>query len=264
MNPIKFDMRNVPAVNYKTPEANKFWPISTRQGRSNSNAYKLYYYLLTKSAIHWAQKDCPGENRTYYFVSKGRKYWTKREAAEALGVTEKTITNNLAALVKEGLLIEYVTSYEFSELSYWISLHWHIMKSFMALEGVTDWELMIRMYSMLLYAWSRDVKTFTASEILWAAGVGSGNPNYSAAFVDMCVTWWQRLGLIDCVVHTRKNKFHEEYDLYELRRIENTPTPAVEKFCRCSEGIVRKEWSSLLGDVSQLVVDYETGEVLED
>ena len=68
------------------------WPLYTIP--RNRIAYKLYYYMLSKSAQDH-QTGCA-------FISD--RYWTKKEAAEVIGCTPRSITNNLETLKETGLL----------------------------------------------------------------------------------------------------------------------------------------------------------------
>lgn len=239
---MKYNSRNVPAVDIRQGTS-VTWPLENRRGKDNTNAYKLYYYLLSKSAIQWSHSPL---QKTTYYVSKNRNYWSKREASMVLGVSERTITNNLHRLIQENLIYEEEKRYVFRELTCWVPLHWDIMRVFMGLEGVLNWEFMIRMYSILIYAWLNGVKNFTAADIFMALNIGKGNPMRSPMIVSLCLSWWENLGLINYTFEEKINLSNVKYNSYYLKSIENSPTMLVRDLLSKDAGEISQSWIDLL------------------
>ena len=227
----KFEMRNLPAANLKDG-SESIWPLSSKRGKDNSNAYKLYFYLLSRSAVSWGRKDL-GE-KTYYYITDNQKYWKKSEAAKTLGCTARTISNNLARLVEEGLLIKTTTGYQFADLRCWVPVHWDIMKCFMGLGESVNWETMIRFYAILLYAKTQGVEEFTLTDIYKTLHVNGNEENLF--FFKMCLQWWSQLGLIS--YETKQVSLGQlgKYTLYILLSIRNTPTKAAIELVEDLEG----------------------------
>lgn len=90
-----YDLRNVPSSHIDDKDGKTKWPLY--QLKNNTNAYKLYYYLLSKSAID--------HNTQSYYVSKGRGF-KQQDAAETIGCSVRTISNNLAKLNEYQLITE--------------------------------------------------------------------------------------------------------------------------------------------------------------
>ena len=101
------------------------WPLYTIP--KNRIAYKLYYYLLSISAF-----DQTGRHA---YVSD--RFWTKTKAAEEIGCTPRSITNNINTLVSLGVLERddvrkaYVlpTPHQAAQINY------NTIKTFLSLDG---------------------------------------------------------------------------------------------------------------------------------
>lgn len=229
MSSQDFNMRNVPAADFKGLVK---WPLVTKRGKDNTTAYKLYFYLLSRSAVCWGRKEF-GE-QTYYYISDNQKYWRRSEAAKDIGCIPRTISNNLNRLMEEGLLTKVEGGFRFNSLSCWAPVHWDIMKCFMNLGDFVNWEMMIRFYSVLLYADARGVNQFTFSDITKTFGLRGTTEDHT--FLKMCLHWWSYLGLI---TFTSQQKHHEQfgnYTLYTIQRIENRPTRLTESLASEKEG----------------------------
>ncbi len=232
------EMRNVPAAELNTKDPMQ-WHLSNV--KENTIAYKLYYYMLTKSAVNW-NPDKNGNYHPYYFLTDNKKYWTKKEAAAELNCDPRSITNNINKLKESGLITydEKKKGFVFATLTYWTPLHWDILKFFMALGKEANWVTMIRFYSVLAYAFERDVNTFTITDIIKTLGIS----NNAGAFLRMCLTWWQKLGMIEISSKIIHNITLGDYPLYTLNRIETRPNSEVSKML-LSDGPVTESWQKL-------------------
>lgn len=228
MNKQDFEMRNVPAADIGNAIS---WPLSTRRGKDNTTAYKLYFYLLSRSAINWGNRSL-GE-KPYYYITDNHHYWKRSEAAKSLGCTPRTITNNLNRLMEEGLITQVTGGFRFDELQCWAPVHWDIMKCFMNLGDFANWEMMIRFYSVLIYAASHGVVEFTLSDIVKTFGLRGIREERN--FLKMCLHWWQHLGLLSFSTEKRQHPQLGEYTVYIIRRIENKPTSLAEEFANSEE-----------------------------
>lgn len=232
------EMRNVPTADLESKDPMQ-WHLSNV--KENTIAYKLYYYMLTKSAINW-NPDKNGEYRPHYFLTDSKKYWTKKEAAAELGCDPRSITNNINKLIDSGLITynEKRKAYIFTTLTYWAPLHWDILKFFMALGKEANWVTMIRFYSVLAYAFERDITTFTITDIMKTLGIS----NNSGAFLRMYLVWWQKLGMIDLSSKIIYSPSLGDYPIYKLDRIETKPNSKISEML-LSYGPVTESWQKL-------------------
>ncbi len=237
------EIRNFPTA--KLDERNPFqWNLTTI--KENTIAYKLYYYLLTKSAIDWGQSK-NGYNPVY-FLTNSKKYWTKKEAAAELGCDPRSITNNLKRLEEVGLikLVDGGKRYVFLKPSYWTPLHWNILKFFMALGDNANWVIMIRFYSVLAYAFENNVDSFTTTDIVKTLGIS----NNSHVFLRMCLTWWESLGLITYRIRTIRDRIFGEYPLYTIMRIETRSNNTIDDMLACG-GPITESWQQCMTDTDK-------------
>lgn len=232
------EVRNVPAANLEDKDSRQ-WALSNI--KESTVAYKLYYYMLTKSAVDW-NPDKNGGYHPYYYLTDNKKYWTKKEAAAELECDPRSITNNINRLINNGL-IEYDKErkrYRFVSLSYWTPLHWDILKSFMMLGKNANWVIMIRFYSVLAYAFERNIKSFTTTDIIKTLGIGNNN----SPFLRMCLQWWQQLGMISVSSKIIRSINFGDYSLYTIDRIETRPNSKVSEML-LSDGPLTESWLKL-------------------
>lgn len=218
-----YDLRNVPSSDIQDKNGKEQWPLYKL--KNNTNAYKLYYYLLSISAI---------DNNTHrYYVTKSRRF-KQQEAADVIGCSARTIANNLNKLKEYNLISEDNSYVYITPIPYLVSLDYKLLNLFISLGDNANWAKMIRIYSVLAYAWDLDVREFTRADIIHTLGLD----DHDGPFIRMCLDWWRALDLIDYDVETKHSNLFGNYDYYVMRRLE--------KFNRKlnnTDGELTKKWT---------------------
>lgn len=217
----QYDLRKTPAADL-TKADSKQWPFKNNKP---SNTYKLYFYMLSRSVVEWHPIN---GGAPYYYLQDSRKYFTRTDAAKEIGCTTRTINTCLDKLIEMGLMRydKKWQSFIFDELEYWTPIDWKILKLFMILGADASWDIMIRFYSVLLYAQARGVTSFTMTNIIQTLGIRNDN----APFLKMCLDWWQAIGLIDYRCQKVCHPCFGEYFIYTVQRLEYQATKAVDNY----------------------------------
>lgn len=230
----KLEQRKVPAADLTQRDASQ-WPLS--KIRQNTIMYKLYYYMLSLSAVEW---NPPFGQQPYYYLTNSAKYFNKTTAARVLNCDPRTISNNLNKL-QEVNLIHFDSgrnSYIFSDLKYWVPMHWDIMKLFMSLGEDANWSLMIRLYALLLYAVDKKVYNFTITDLRVTLGI----KNDSGAFLRLCLSWMKSLKLLDLSENQVNHPQFGTYILYNIKSIEKETNQTIKQLLTKDTSPLTEEW----------------------
>lgn len=92
----QYDLRK-PAADL-TKADSKQWPFKNNKP---SNTYKLYFHMLSRSAVGWHPIN---GGALYYYLQDSRKYFTRTDAANEMGCTSRTINNCLEKLMSVDLI----------------------------------------------------------------------------------------------------------------------------------------------------------------
>lgn len=252
------------------------WPMV--KAKSNTrNAWRLYYYMLSRSAICWNGRM---DMRPYYFVQNKEYYFSKGAAARDLGVDLRTINSSLARLEENGLMHTKrdakgkVISWEFVTLELFYPLNVKIIRSFISLGKHIDWETMLRLFSMLAFSFHEGLNSFTLTDLVKGLRLNhtrSKDDDCSQNFVLLCLQWWKACGLIN---YTKEKKYMTKlkkyYIVYTLTNLVNDiPEKMMDDF---EQSEAETEWQKLFGQafsrafttskIGNWIVNAETGEVL--
>lgn len=253
--------RNVPVASINQKDE---WPQGTITERtSTKNMWRLYYYMLSRSAVAW--NDTMGFRPTY-FLSKQPRYWSQSKAAKDLGVTAKTLKSNLNRLIDNHLIIPNDKGFTFTALKYYYPLHLDLIETFCSLDNSKDWELMIRFYSVLCYAFKGGFASFTLTDIIETLSIRKGQD--SRAKLLLYLQWWRELELLDYVVERKYcAQTQQSYSLYNINFILDKPSEKMYKefISEVNDNEVATSFDQNFNSftvANELVIDYETGEVL--
>lgn len=236
-----FDIRNIPSSKIIKSTKNEwestYWELPI-DNRSSATANKLYFYMLSKSAINWNRRN--GKNIPQYFLTDSKTYWSRAEAAKALGCTTKTIQNNLGILLASKMIIKTGKIFMFKPLNCFSPVSTELLCGFMKLEGAVDWVLLLRCYSVLLFAHNEGCNEFTITDLVQTLRIGHSNGKLLALFLNT----WEGLGLLEL----ERKKVHHiqfgDYILYSIKRIENTPTSKFKELL-FDNGPATEKWKCL-------------------
>jgi Transcriptional regulators of sugar metabolism len=161
----KYDNRYVPAT---TREQEK---TTHKEWRLTKSQYLFYYWLIANSC--WSNGE-----RHYYIYDN---VWTKKEAAEACGVSTKTIERAIPVLEENGILRRSTTAKAYE--IYWpydinVSLNKELLLTLISMNKVLDVETLIKLFSLLLYAHHKHLYTFTIVDLESALGMDTGVPEH--------------------------------------------------------------------------------------
>lgn len=205
------------------------WPLFAIP--KNKLAYKLYYYMLSKSAYDHRQKHA--------FISD--RMWVKKEAAQALHCDPRSISNNLKTLLEKKILErdDLRKAYIFTRQSYEAPINYELVSSILDLDGLLDSVEALRVLSVITYAYNHQITAFCATDIKYALG----KPEFNADFIRILLVWWRSLGIIDYSEHRINKGFctHVKYQLHYVntaREIEKT-----------DDGILSPEFKELFSQV---------------
>lgn len=96
---------------------------------------------------------------------------------------------------------------------------------------------MIRIYSVLAYAWELGVHEFTRADLIHTLGLD----NCDGPFISMCLNWWKTLNLIDFDIATKQSNLFGAYDFYTMRCIERFSHQLTN-----SDGSLTQKWTELV------------------
>ena len=204
----KYDLRPVATSNLSDSFGGNSlasqWPLYSIP--KNRFVYKLYFYLLSLSAFDHSQ--------LHAYISD--RFWQKKTAAEAIGCTPRTVTNNLATLERVGLLYrdDIHKAYVFNSPLYQANIPHQIIKLVLSLDGQLDAIEALRIFSIIQYAHTRNVNSFCVTDIKMALG----NPNANGDFIRLCLGWWESIGLIQYTTTSVGNGYCV-YTKYTIKKI---------------------------------------------
>lgn len=222
--------RNVPSASLMDRDS-KQWHLNGI--RASKNCYHLYFYLLSKSAVDWHTEAKP-----YYYITD--RYWKKSEAAAVIHCDPRTITNNLKMLCERGLLIrdDEGKAYRFTDLNYWVPIHWDIIALFMKLGDDMNWVTMLRLYAILGYAERHYCCSFTVNDLIATLGIRES----SGPFLRTAIDWFAAQGLIEITKELKYDKRYGTYYRYTLKSIELGTTQTVQELLEVQDGPITSEW----------------------
>ena len=201
----KYDFRQLMAarVDDARNDTRNPWPLSTIP--RNRIAYKLYYYLLAKSAYDHKEEHA--------YISD--RFWKKKDAAEDIGCDPRSITNNLKTLEDKGLIYrDQRKAYVFTCPLFNASVPKQIIGTILALDGQLDAVLAIRVLSILQLAAQHNLEKFTITDIKWALR----NYDVSGEFIRLCLGWWQSINLLELQTETKYTKQYGYYTTYTIKQ----------------------------------------------
>lgn len=152
----------------------------------------------------------------------------------------RTIRNNLDVLVKNNLISrsDERKAYIFAPLEYWIPLHWDIIKFFMRLEQDVNWVLMLRIYSVLAYAYANNCNQFTVTDIIKCLGIRDS----SRGFILLTLDWLQSLDLLTYSTKRISDLRYGTYYRFTINSIETKSSDKIEQWLCTNDGPLSEEW----------------------
>ena len=172
----------------------------------NRIAYKLYYHILSLSAIDHLT------NQAYL----SDKYWTKKAAAQVLGCDPRTINSNLTKLSELGILERDDTrkGYIVVTPKYFTHMDYEVIARMLSMDDTMDAISLIQIYSIIVFAVEHNCPQFTITDIKCALG----KKDINGDFVRACIAWYQEVGLIRYTT-AQINHGYSTYTLYNISKV---------------------------------------------
>lgn len=207
-----YDFRNIYSA---VPDYNTVskWPLSDVP--RNRICYKLYYYLLGKSARDWNNQVSYGnpELKGHSYVSD--RYWHKQEAAGALNCTPRTITNNLNTLVAKGVLHRDTIrkGYIFTNPDTAASIPFWAVSKILDLDKSLDSVRALQILSILVTACQHQIPAFTITDIKAAL---PGGEHVDSNFIKICIAGFTELKILEVETAIHHDLRYGTYTSYKV------------------------------------------------